>query len=184
MDLDWLSSETLANIKGDSLYFGSAETTQQLWLNGALNTAWLKSTVLTLLGFAVYQAVVRKHISTSGVSNLNLRTTLDDILKFGTMLIVSRLLSGNKLTDVAWGKSSINFLAGFAVYDMILNNYVPVVGTGKTQVITHDAVKVITVFVVSWFLDGRISSTGDLVTCLTTAASYIAGLSAYTYFLA
>jgi hypothetical protein len=38
-------------------------------------------------------------------------------------------------------------------------------------------------YVVSWYLGGRLNSVSDLVDCLTQAASFVAGLAIYNHFM-
>jgi hypothetical protein len=187
-----LSSEALRNVKVDTLKFGSAFTGEQLATKGVLSSvtegAWLKSTLLTLVGFAVYQLVVRRLISTSFTSG-NYRMALDDVLKFGTMLIASRVLSGKPLTGVegrAWQSESAYILLGFVAYDLgtkpLMTRFVLDTQTleYKHAMMADDALKFGTMFTVSRFLSGEAFD----MAWGKTVAGFLGGLAAYNYLLA
>lgn len=94
------------------------------WLSGVslMDSSWQISTLFTLLGFAAYHLGTR-NIPTPTFKG-NTQTVVDDWIKFGTVLIVSRMLSGGGLGDGTWIRSSLATLAGFAVYNIIISNHI------------------------------------------------------------
>jgi len=116
---------------------------------------WLKVTFLALIGFAVYQIVIRNLINTSGIQYNGLRMAFDDILKFGTMFIVLRLLSNKSISDKTWLSRVLMVLCGFMIYDFAIINVFDTTGyTTKMQMALNDTIKFGTVFIVFQLLDG------------------------------
>lgn len=93
------------------------------WLSGEslADRAWQMSTLYTLLGFTTYQLGSRNIFNTESLGQY--KSAADDWLKFGTMFIVSRILSGGNLFDMAWITASIATLVGFTVYELIVSKY-------------------------------------------------------------
>ena len=180
--MSWLSSETLNNIRVDSGRFGSAMLSEQ-YLKGESLTdmAWIKSSLLTLVGFAIYQVVVRQLIRTDGVAHRNIRMVLDDILKVGTMLVASRLLSGQQLNDTNWMRESAFMLAGFAAYDLVTVHAVDTSRfDNKVKLALDDVIKFSTMFTVKQWLSG-----GEFDLKWAKASGfYMVGLVAYDLLLA
>lgn len=175
------SSEVFANIKTDSLHFGPALLVSRLFEQKPLNDIeWVKASILTLIGFAVYQTIVRYFIKTDGISNGNIKYAVDDILKFGTMLVASRFLSGLPLNDNNWMKDSASILTGFVTYNFVTAHvYDTNKLSPKHKLAADDVLKFGTMFLVSRFLTGKafdkewaMSSTG-----------FIVGLLVYDYLL-
>lgn len=180
--MSWLSSDTLNNVRIDSGHFGTAMLSAQL-LSGKSVTDrdWLKSSLLTLVGFAVYQVLVKQLVKTDGVAHVNVRSALDDILKVGTMLVASRYLSGQPLNDPNWMKESAFILAGFVTYDLAVVHVADTSSLSKRhRMAADDVVKFSTMFVVSRWLAGQEFNMEWAKGC----AYYIAGLVAYDMFLA
>lgn len=178
--MDWLSSETFSNIKGDSLKIGTAMAASQgLTGKSVTDSAWLKSSVLTLVGFAAYQVLVRKFVVTDGVKNVNVKMALDDILKVGTMLVVSRFLSGNPLNDKEWMRNSAGTIAGFVAFDLATHRVVPSHPDVKIQAVLTDTVKFGTMFAVSQYLAGSAFDREWLM----NSGTFIVGLAVYNYLL-
>lgn len=173
-------------VKMDTFKFGSAEIGKRavpLGLNSLMDVAWMKSTVLILLGFAVYQLAVRRVISTDFASG-SLKLALDDILKFGTMLVFKQLAENKSfasLNDAQWKSDSAFVLLGFVTYDFVTRHVYDTSSlSGPVKASVDDAIKFGTMFVVSQFLSGKPFDNNFLM----TSGGFIAGLVAYNFLLA
>jgi hypothetical protein len=183
-----LTSDVLKNIKVDSLKQGLAFSGKYWGTYGKQGTTekWLGEVLLVLLGFAVYQIVVRRLISTE-FSSGSLRMALDDILKFGTMLIVKRLLDTRKfesLKDDKWQTDSLSFLAGFMAYDFVTRHvYDTSALEGPLKASVDDVLKFGTVFLVQ---EGLAGPEGDKfnTTFFMGMGGFLLGLVGYNYLLA
>jgi len=114
----------LKDISVDVIKFGTMYTVSHLITGGALSDAiWQRSTLFSLLGFAIYHLSTRNFIYT-GEEDTTTKRTLDTTNKFGTMLLVARLLSGNSIMDTTWIFTTLATLFGFAVYDIWLFPYI------------------------------------------------------------
>ena len=81
---------------------------------------WLMSSVLTLIGFAAYELITKHYIQGSDMSDhKGLAGAVNDWANFGTMFIVSRLLSYESLLDADWASKSIAQLVGFTAFHMV-----------------------------------------------------------------
>ena len=123
------------------------------WLNGGslLDGSWQQSSLFTLLGFTAYQLATRQLLTPSDVKEPG-KSIIDDTLKFGTMFVVSRLLSGQSLADQSWISASIATLVGFAVYNIVVATYVKgkdLTYNPKLQMVVDDWMKVGTMLAVS-----------------------------------
>ena len=108
----------LDDVKLDWLKFGTMLVVSHLYVGGNLqDQAWMMATLYTLLGFTVYQLVTRDLVPTQ-VFGLGGGALGSDTVKFGTMLIVSRLLSGQEL-DGVWATTVVVTLVGFALYHLL-----------------------------------------------------------------
>jgi len=149
------------------------------WLTGGslMDRSWQQSSLYTLLGFSAYQVVTRSltPVGLTGAAKM----VADDVLKVGTVMIVSRLLSGGNLSDRNWIMASLASLAGFIVYDIIVAKYVhgaDVIGYAPAQTAVDDLVKVGTMLVVS-----RLISRQPLQdpAWMMSSLSVLAGFAAY-----
>lgn len=182
-----LSSDVLNNIKMDTLKFGvSAETGARLskerTLNSLTDPAWLGQTLLVILGFAVYQIVVRRLISTDFAAGSS-KLALDDILKVGTMLVFKQVVSTRDVAsvrDASWQMNTFSVLAGFVSYDFVTRHLYDTSSlAGPLKASVDDAMKFGTMFVVSQLIQGK-SFDAEWA---TVSGGYIAGLVAYNYLL-
>lgn len=94
------------------------------WLSGEslLDRAWQMSTLYTLVGFTAYQLSSRNIVDTDLAGTY--KPIADDWIKFGTMFIVARMLSGGSLFDTTWIMSCVATLIGFTVYNLVVTKYV------------------------------------------------------------
>lgn len=94
------------------------------WLSGEslADRSWQMASLYTLVGFSTY------HLSTRQIINTDLageyKPIADDFVKVGTMMIVSRLLSGGNFTDSTWIYACLATLIGFAVYHLTTAKYI------------------------------------------------------------
>lgn len=118
-----LQHPILRNIANDSLMFGTVLLSSHLldvWMGGAdmFNAEWLSTSGIILVSFAAYQVFLNPFIPTDKLSVV-VKPIADDWLKFGTMLVVARVLQGRSITDENW-MSSVGFiLVGFAGYNLV-----------------------------------------------------------------
>ncbi len=139
----------------DWLNFGTMFVVSRLLAGGALDdNAWIMSCLYTLLGFTTYHLVVKKMIpnNMSGA----MERVMNTWLKVGTMLTVSRLLSGEPLNE-KWMMSSLYTLLGFNAYDIITIDMVPnnLTGNEAINAAINTIVCVGTMSVVSRVLSGE-----------------------------
>lgn len=115
---------------------------------------WQRGSLFTLLGFTAYHIATRNFIDTENFGQY--KPIADDWLKVGTMLLVSRLLSGQSL-DENWMRSSLFTLLGFTAYHLVTKhlvkgeNLVAHEGIGNT---INDVAKFGTMFIVAQLLQG------------------------------
>ena len=120
------STENIQNpthraIANDWIKVGTVMVISRILSGQPLNQEWLRSSLYTLLGFTAYNLFTKNLISGEKVSDTpGIQTTVNDIVKFSTMFIVSQLLSGGSLVDPAWQKASLGTLLGFAVYNLLV----------------------------------------------------------------
>lgn len=140
------------DIAVDSLKFGTMFVVSQ-WLAGGslMDGNWQKNSLFTILGFAAYQLSTRTALSTKGLTGAT-KMVADDLIKVGTMMIVSRLLSGGSLTDPNWFSASMATLIGFFTYDIVTSKYIKgkdLTYNTKLQAVVDDWAKVGTMLIVS-----------------------------------
>ena len=115
---------------------------------------WMMTCLYTLLGFTAYHMVTKKMIPNNSENEV-MRRVVDTWFKVGTMLTVSRLLSGQPL-DEAWMMSSLFTILGFNAMDAVVKDLIPLDGIENAvyrDVIT-DALTVATMSSVSTLLAG------------------------------
>ena len=106
----------------DILKFGTMLVASRFLSGLPLNdNNWMKETASILAGFVTYDFVTIHAYDTSGFSTVN-KLAINDVIKFGTMFIVSRFLSGNEFNS-EWAMSSTGFIVGLLAYDYLLVSY-------------------------------------------------------------
>jgi hypothetical protein len=178
--MSFFPAETLGFVKADTLAFGPALIGYKYGRDGTVDYEWLKVTVLALIGLAVYQLVIRNLINTKAIQDNGIRMAFDDILKFGTMFIVLRLLSNKSFNDKTWIARVLMVLSGFLLYDLAIVNIFDTTGySAKTQMALNNIIKFGTVFVTWNILDG-----GEFnKEWLLGTGGFIGGLILYDYLL-
>jgi uncharacterized membrane protein len=114
---------------------------------------WVQSSLFTLLGFTTYH-LVTKNVVQINYPNANMQNAINTVLKVGTMLTVSRVLSGQPL-DEAWLRSSMYTLVGFSTYDLFTYQLVPQGLSNGYQQAADAIFQMTTVFVVSRLLEEK-----------------------------
>ena len=115
---------------------------------------WQRASLFTLLGFTAYHIATRNFIDTANFGTY--KPLADEWSKVGTMLLVSRLLSGLPFNE-QWMRSSLFTLLGFSAYHLVTGKFVQggniTANTGLAAAI-DDAVKFGTMFIVAHALAG------------------------------
>jgi hypothetical protein len=112
----------LRDIANDTLMFGTVLISSHILdvlLSGGdfMNSEWLKSSGIILVSFAAYQIFIHPFVPTEKLSP-KAKPIVDDWLKFGTFLLVARLLQGREI-DQNWLYSVFFVLLGFTCYHLI-----------------------------------------------------------------
>ena len=194
------SSETLNNINipqstfaMDTGRYGSALVSSRIFANKSLeDSEWIKITFLTLLGFGIYSIVVANIFDINKIKQKNFRLAVDDLLKFGIMLVTLRLFSGDPLIDTNWILGSSFILIGLVIYDFGTIHMVDTEKLHKLNKITNetrkaldDTIKFSTMFIISGFLTEQFNSTNQFLTkeWILECIGFIVGIVAYDYLL-
>lgn len=102
------------------------------WLAGKSlgDRSWQMSSLYTLLGFSAYHLVTRQLFEDPGPEHEHHKghdtqeAIQTDWLKVGTMLVVSRMLSGSSLADGDWIRQGLAVLVGFTIYNLVTARYI------------------------------------------------------------
>jgi hypothetical protein len=140
----------------DWVKFSTMFVVSRLLAGGSLDDqAWLMSSLYTLLGFTAYHLVVKKAVP-NNTENVPMKKVINTWLKVGTMLLVSRLLSGEPLNE-KWMMSSLYTILGFNAFDVVTSDLIPAKLTKNENVNAAivNAVNVTTMSVVSRLLSGE-----------------------------
>lgn len=173
-------SATLESIKVDWVRVGLALVVARLVTQQPLSDKnWQWASLLTLLGFTIYNLLTARVVDTGSLASGRTRTALDDLLKVGTMLVASRVLAGGSLTDENWMRESAYTLVGFTTFNLgvarvtdgLLNF------ENRVNVALDTGAKFATMHTVSrWLAGGAFSREWAL-----ESAAFTAGLMAYDY---
>lgn len=120
------------NIANDTLMFGTVLLSSHLleaWMNQGdfFNKEWLKSAGMILLAFAAYDILINPFIPFNKLTP-TAAPIVNDWAKFGTFLIVFRLLQGKSVVDQKWMLSVLFALLGFTGYHLITKKLINVSG--------------------------------------------------------
>jgi len=181
-----LDNFTKNNIKSDVIQFGLALTLSHIF--AGKNFQNIKSIFLTLLGFITFHILVEKIVN---VKNLNpqARITLEDTLKFATMLIVSKFfINKEKIKTANFLLSGVHLLLGFFVYNtLILKNYTyklikPDMNLNKILAI-NDISKFGFVLIFAGILDSLMNKESIDFEYLRLTVGYVTGLVIYDLYI-
>lgn len=183
---DILDEFTKNNIKSDVLQFGLALILSHIFIGH--NFKNIKQIVLTIIGFTAFHLVITKIINTKEL-NPHARITIDDILKFSTMLLISKyLINKEKINNTNFILSGINLIIAFFVYNsLILTNYTykfikKDMSLNKILAI-NDACKFGFVLLFSGMLDSLLNKEGIDIDYFKLTAGYVSGLVIYDLYL-
>ena len=140
----------------DWVKFSTMFVVSRLLVGGDLgDQAWMMQCLYTLLGFTAYHMVTKKMIPNNS-ENQVMRRVMNTWIKVGTMLAVSRLLSGEPL-DEEWMMSSLYTLLGFNAFDAVVQDLVPLdmFPTETMKQVAIDALNVASMSTVSALLAGK-----------------------------
>ena len=180
-------SDSINNFEIDTAKFGIALTSEHLFNKQSSNNfEWLKLTILSLIGFAVYNLIISNIINTNAIPHYNIKLAVDDVLKFGTVYVFLRLATGGTLYDKEWLYEVIFVLAGFVTYDLFIIHSVDTKKletentiTRETRLAIDDILKFSTMFIISRLLSGKDFDEE----WLSSTFGFIIGLVAYDYLL-
>jgi hypothetical protein len=133
---------------------------------------WQTASLYVLIGFAAYHAVTKKLVKNDFEGPM--KSVANTWLKVGTMLAVSRALSGSPFDNQFYMESAYT-IAGFNVYDVLVYKYLPVIENPILSQITADAMVVGTMATVKQALLGKSHDRSFVIQTLQT----IAGFAAY-----
>lgn len=204
--MDFITPSMLNNVQADSVGFGSALAAARAFtypgsatdkLKSLTDKDWLKASIITLLGFAVYQILVTRVVPTDNTTSM--RMAVSDVLKFGTMLITVRLISGptdfvsgRPMNADSWMEDSAFLLTGLVAYDFAVRHAFTWVASKtrgvvdidslstNARVALDDTLKYGTMFVVARWLGGDSFDNPWLL----TSGSFLAGLAFYNLVIA
>ena len=113
----------LRNLGNDMLMFGTVLVTSHLFeviINKEqfFNKNWLKTAGIVLLSFATYDIIVSPFIPYTNMKP-NVAPLVYDWAKYGTFLIMFRVLRGKSLLDQQWILSVLFVLLGFTGYQLV-----------------------------------------------------------------
>lgn len=116
---------------------------------------WIRASLFTLVGFTMYHVLTRNVVDTERFGEY--KPIADDWMKVGTMMVVSRLLSGQSLQDPAWLQASLFTLLGFTAYNLLTSKVIKGENVSQHPAVVatvNDWAKVGTMLVVSRLLAG------------------------------
>jgi len=175
-----LSADTIRNAQNDVYKFGVAYVVAQLLSMKQLDKEWAMSTLLTLVGFVAYHVLTAKLVDSGKLASGSLKNALDDVLKFGTMLVASRLLAGGSVTDMAWLKETAYYLAGFVAYNLATSKLYDTAQLSRgVGAAVDDALKFGTAFATLRLLNGQPMDREWLM----SSGAFIAGLAVWNLVL-
>tara|TARA_B110000977_G_scaffold201342_1_gene295477 strand:+ start:1924 stop:2475 length:552 start_codon:yes stop_codon:yes gene_type:complete len=152
-----MSQEAMNNIKNDVVKV-TVMSVVSGYLSGKnlMDQAWQMNLAYTLLGFALYEVVLSKHIPEKMLKEH--APMVKDLAKVATMMVTVKLLSArdvNALMDQKWMMASALTLAGFATYHLVTKKLIDTSDKkGDWKQISDDWLKVGTMLAVSHYLGG------------------------------
>tara|TARA_B110000908_G_C10264101_1_gene461985 strand:- start:4126 stop:4668 length:543 start_codon:yes stop_codon:yes gene_type:complete len=155
-----MSSKALNNVKNDIIKV-TVMSVVSGYLSGKnlMDQAWQMNLAYTLLGFALFELVLDKHVKASMFKEHT--DMVRDLAKVATMLVTVRVMNTqdvNALMDQKWIMGSVITLAGFAAYHLVTKKLIDTSDKkGDWKQISDDWIKVGTMLIVSHYLSG-----GDL----------------------
>ena len=152
-----MSSKALNNVKNDIVKV-TVMSVVSGYLSGKnlMDQAWQLNLAYTLLGFALFELVLDKHVKASMFKEHT--DMVRDLAKVATMLVTVRVMNTqdvNALMDQKWIMGSVITLAGFAAYHLVTKKLIDTSDKkGDWKQISDDWIKVGTMLLVSHYLSG------------------------------
>ncbi len=140
----------------DMVKVGTMLIVSRLLAGGSLSDeVWMKGSVATLAGFAVYHILTKKVVPNTMEDPIKKRVVFS-WLYFGTMLIVSRLLSGEPLNET-WMMETVYSLLGFSTFDAIVQDllHLDSIKNESFRSTVYDTGQIVTMSIVSALLAGK-----------------------------
>jgi len=161
--------------------WGTMFVVSRLLNNKPLDESWLKPTLYTLAGFAIYYIVVKKVLPYNEINKAlgdsdTAKTVVDTTAKYGVVFIGSRLLAGGKL-DKEWMQTTLYQVLGFNLYEVVTKDVTPVdmVEGENMKHALQMIVMVATVAVTVRLLEGKsLSDQSWIMSSVYTAAGFVA----------
>lgn len=133
---------------------------KSIWNSDEINI--VKMSILSTIGIIIYTYVICSIIDTKLIEHDDIRTFADDVLKFGTLFLFMRLLSGESLGDPIWIAEIMYTFLGFFVYDFVILNIIDTHIPKKTNEFSikarqsfSDAIKFLTMFTITRYISGK-----------------------------
>lgn len=117
-------SQRFRPVADDTIKVGTMLVISRL-LNGLplTDSTWQRASLATLLGFASYQLIIRPQVPTQEWTDYKpLLGAVNDWFKYGTMLVVSHLLTGGSIFDPKWAAASVATLVGYTIFHMVTSH--------------------------------------------------------------
>jgi hypothetical protein len=131
---------------------------------------WMNSSVATLLAVALHGLVTNKLSATINTQldtkNAGIENSVADLVKFGTIFAAGKvflhLMKNEQIVfNQAWFTQHGTIIAGYALFNMLLKQYVPVV-SDKQQPLLNDLIKVSTGALLSVYVMQKALPTKDV----------------------
>lgn len=177
---------TVKRAQVDALKFGTMFIVSRALAEQSLvDMEWVKTSVLTILGFAVFDIVVANFVN---LKNVNLQDELREMvgtwLKVGTMMVTSRYLAGGNLYDRQWLREVFYTMVGFNTFTLVTKKFQEMNQTKlspMTAAVVGDWLNAGTMMVVSRIMSQE--NLGDPVWLKSTFLSLL-GFTVYDVFVA
>ncbi len=180
-------ANTMNNIKVDSLKFGTALVLADVFVGNSLfkdDCGNMKVVFLSLLGYAIYQAIISKIVVTDSFK-FNIKIAIDDVLKNATMMFV---LYTSQPENTNFKTYTTNLLTSYLVYDSFVGNHLTSRLMSdkmslKTVLTISDVVKYSFVMLSTGLLNELALGDHFNTTYMLRTLGYVSGLSVYNYFM-
>jgi hypothetical protein len=111
--------------QGDIIKTSSALLAQRIFEGKPLDDRlWVVSSALTVIGFVAYHLLITSWFRSENYFAGSAKVAIDDIARFSMMFGISRILSGESLSDPAWVQRTGSFITSIAIYDLLLHNVI------------------------------------------------------------
>lgn len=133
---------------------------------------FMTSTIATLVGFTAYHLVTKKIQVPLPFNNPDLKRVSETWMKVGTMLLVSRLYQGGKLSQEFLTDSAMTIL-GFNVADVLVPRFLPDFQSELLRKISTDVAVVMIMTISKALLTGQKVTKGLIMGSVWTLTGFI-----------